>query len=143
MLVCSFHALYVADAFWFEVGTKNCIIVAEAFFVLNYTSIFITTSFSSSLCLRMCLVTAHLNVLVQIIAIIIVCINVNKNLLFLCQDGMLSTPDITTEGFGFMLVFGDLVWVPFVFSLHTRFLAENTYKISPLMVVIVFMLNSK
>jgi hypothetical protein len=30
--------------------------------------------------------------------------------------------DITTEGFGFMLVFGDLAWVPFVYCLQTRYL---------------------
>lgn len=30
--------------------------------------------------------------------------------------------DITTEGFGFMLAFGDIVWVPFLYSLQARFL---------------------
>lgn len=31
--------------------------------------------------------------------------------------------DITTDGFGFMLAFGDLVWVPFTYSLQTRYLS--------------------
>ena len=31
--------------------------------------------------------------------------------------------DITTDGFGFMLAFGDLAWVPFIYSLQTRYLA--------------------
>merc|ERR1711879_21858 len=33
--------------------------------------------------------------------------------------------DITTEGFGFMLAFGDLVWVPFTYSLQARFIATR------------------
>jgi protein-S-isoprenylcysteine O-methyltransferase Ste14 len=39
------------------------------------------------------------------------------------QRAVLSTMDITTEGFGFMLCFGDLVWVPFTYSLQARFLS--------------------
>jgi hypothetical protein len=31
--------------------------------------------------------------------------------------------DITTDGFGFMLSFGDLVWVPFTYGLQARYLA--------------------
>lgn len=30
--------------------------------------------------------------------------------------------DITHEGFGFMLAFGDLAWVPFTYSLQAQFL---------------------
>jgi hypothetical protein len=33
--------------------------------------------------------------------------------------------DITSDGFGFMLAFGDLAWVPFVFTTSTRFLVEH------------------
>ena len=36
---------------------------------------------------------------------------------------MLTTIDITTDGFGFMLAFGDLVWLPFIYSLQARYLA--------------------
>lgn len=31
-------------------------------------------------------------------------------------------PDVTTDGFGFMLAFGDLVWVPFTYSLQARYI---------------------
>lgn len=39
------------------------------------------------------------------------------------EPAVLSTMDITTDGFGFMLAFGDLVWVPFFYSLQCRYLA--------------------
>jgi delta14-sterol reductase/lamin-B receptor len=32
--------------------------------------------------------------------------------------------DITTDGFGFMLAFGDLSWVPFTYSLQARLLVD-------------------
>jgi hypothetical protein len=40
------------------------------------------------------------------------------------EPGILSTMDITTDGFGYMLAFGDLSWVPFVFSTSARYLAD-------------------
>ncbi|KAL4881733.1 ERG4/ERG24 ergosterol biosynthesis protein [Aspergillus karnatakaensis] len=39
------------------------------------------------------------------------------------EVGFLTMRDITTDGLGFMLVFGDLVWVPFLYSTQTRYLA--------------------
>lgn len=39
------------------------------------------------------------------------------------ESAVLTTMDITTDGFGFMLAFGDLVWVPFIYSLQARYLA--------------------
>lgn len=39
------------------------------------------------------------------------------------ESSIFSTMDITTDGFGFMLSVGDLVWVPFVYSLQARYLA--------------------
>ncbi|MCJ1422357.1 erg24, C-14 sterol reductase [Sticta canariensis] len=39
------------------------------------------------------------------------------------ETAILTTMDITTDGFGFMLAFGDLVWVPFTYSLQARYLA--------------------
>ncbi|KAL8739356.1 MAG: hypothetical protein Q9190_007847 [Brigantiaea leucoxantha] len=39
------------------------------------------------------------------------------------EEAILSTMDITTDGFGFMLAFGDLVWLPFVYSWQARYLA--------------------
>ncbi|KAK7539091.1 ergosterol biosynthesis ERG4/ERG24 [Phyllosticta citricarpa] len=47
------------------------------------------------------------------------------------EPAILTTMDITTDGFGFMLSFGDLVWVPFIYSVPARYLAihpkELTY----------------
>lgn len=39
------------------------------------------------------------------------------------EPAILTTIDITTDGFGFMLAFGDLVWVPFTYSIQARYLA--------------------
>jgi len=39
------------------------------------------------------------------------------------EPAILTTIDIIADGFGFMLSFGDLVWVPFTYSLQTRYLA--------------------
>jgi Delta14-sterol reductase len=41
------------------------------------------------------------------------------------EKAILSTMDITTDGFGFMLCFGDLTWVPFTYSLQARYLVRN------------------
>lgn len=41
------------------------------------------------------------------------------------EDAILSTMDIIYEGFGFMLSFGDLAWVPFLYCLQGRYLLEN------------------
>ena len=51
-------------------------------------------------------------------------------LLYVCdalwfEASVLTTMDITTEGFGFMLVFGDLTWVPFVYTIQTRYLLDS------------------
>jgi hypothetical protein len=40
------------------------------------------------------------------------------------EKSILTTMDITTDGFGFMLSFGDLTWVPFTFSTQARFLVD-------------------
>ncbi|OQU96508.1 hypothetical protein CLAIMM_02583 [Cladophialophora immunda] len=39
------------------------------------------------------------------------------------ESAILTTMDVTTDGFGFMLAFGDLTWVPFLYSLQARYLA--------------------
>ncbi|KAH8898136.1 delta(14)-sterol reductase like protein [Thozetella sp. PMI_491] len=41
------------------------------------------------------------------------------------EPALLTTMDITTDGWGCMLIFGDLVWVPFVHSTPTRYLATH------------------
>jgi delta14-sterol reductase len=42
---------------------------------------------------------------------------------FYMESAILTTMDITTDGFGFMLAFGDLVWVPFIYSIQARYLS--------------------
>lgn len=41
------------------------------------------------------------------------------------EQAILSTMDITTDGFGFMLSFGDLAWVPFTYGLQARYLVDH------------------
>lgn len=41
------------------------------------------------------------------------------------EGAILTTMDITTDGFGFMLAFGDLAWVPFVYCAQARYLADH------------------
>lgn len=41
------------------------------------------------------------------------------------ERAILSTMDITTDGFGYMLCFGDLAWVPLTYSIQARYLVEN------------------
>lgn len=47
------------------------------------------------------------------------------------EEGCLTMMDIATDGFGFMLVFGDLAWLPWSYSLQSRYLAldENFYQL--------------
>lgn len=41
------------------------------------------------------------------------------------EPAVLTTMDVTTDGFGFMLAFGDLCWVPFTYSLQARYLSYH------------------
>ncbi|XP_028916424.1 delta(14)-sterol reductase TM7SF2 isoform X1 [Ornithorhynchus anatinus] len=38
------------------------------------------------------------------------------------EEAVLTAVDVTHDGFGFMLAFGDLAWVPFTYSLQAQFL---------------------
>ena len=60
---------------------------------------------------------------------------------FFFQDAVLSTMDIVHDGFGFMLVFGDLVWVPFLYSLQARFLLEHPQDSSPIFLAVCILLH--
>ncbi|KAI0128310.1 delta(14)-sterol reductase like protein [Xylariales sp. AK1849] len=44
---------------------------------------------------------------------------------FVMEPSVLTMMDITTDGFGFMLCFGDLAWLPFMYSTQTRYLAVH------------------
>lgn len=48
------------------------------------------------------------------------------------EPAILTTMDITTDGFGMMLAFGDLVWVPFVYSQQTRYLSMHPLSLGPI-----------
>jgi delta14-sterol reductase len=57
---------------------------------------------------------------------------------FYMEPAILTTIDVTTDGFGFMLAFGDLVWVPFTYSLQARYLAVYPLVLGPIGIVGVF-----
>lgn len=41
------------------------------------------------------------------------------------EEAILTTMDIVHDGFGYMLAFGDLAWVPFTYSLQARYLVDH------------------
>lgn len=45
------------------------------------------------------------------------------------EDAILTTMDIVHDGFGFMLAFGDLAWVPFLYCLQSRYLLESKFNL--------------
>lgn len=54
------------------------------------------------------------------------------------ESSILTTMDITTDGFGFMLAFGNLCWVPMMYSLQARYLSDFPVDLSiPQVVVII------
>ncbi|XP_077361323.1 delta(14)-sterol reductase TM7SF2 isoform X3 [Festucalex cinctus] len=57
------------------------------------------------------------------------------------EEAVLTTMDIVHDGFGFMLVFGDLTWVPFTYSLQAAYLVEHPQALSPLGVAAIITLN--
>ncbi len=60
----------------------------------------------------------------------------------LSKPSLLTTMDITTDGFGFMLTVGDLAWVPFTYSLQARFLAFNPVNLGPFWTLLIFTLQA-
>lgn len=57
------------------------------------------------------------------------------------EPSILTTMDITTEGFGFMLAFGDLAWVPFTYTLQARYLVSHPVALSPAFTAFIVALN--
>jgi delta14-sterol reductase/lamin-B receptor len=45
------------------------------------------------------------------------------------EEAILSTWDIKHENLGWMLVWGDLVWVPFIFTLQAYYLVSHTHEL--------------
>ena len=60
----------------------------------------------------------------------------------LSEQAILSTMDITHDGFGFMLIFGDLCWVPFTYSLQARYLMDHPTDLSAAAVVAIVALQA-
>ncbi|KAF2719456.1 Delta(14)-sterol reductase [Polychaeton citri CBS 116435] len=54
------------------------------------------------------------------------------------EPAILTTIDLTTDGFGFMLAFGDLTWVPFIYSLTGRYLSIHPVVLGPVYVLAIF-----
>ena len=62
-----------------------------------------------------------------------VCGNALSSLIrsFLPQPAVLTVMDATTDGFGYMLSVGDLLWVPFTYTVGARYLAFEHYVLDP------------
>uniref|UniRef100_UPI00358F34FA delta(14)-sterol reductase LBR-like n=1 Tax=Myxine glutinosa TaxID=7769 RepID=UPI00358F34FA len=58
------------------------------------------------------------------------------------EECLLSTMDIVREGFGFMLAFGDLAWVPIVYSLQGVFLLSHPRNLHWTAAILIFLLKA-
>lgn len=58
------------------------------------------------------------------------------------QESLLTSLDIAYEGFGFMLAFGNLVWVPFAYSLQAAYLVQHPVEISWTLLGVIVALNT-
>ncbi|KTG38994.1 hypothetical protein cypCar_00003972 [Cyprinus carpio] len=56
-------------------------------------------------------------------------------------EAVLTTMDIVHDGFGFMLAFGDLAWVPFTYGLQAMFLVVHPQSLSTLEAAGIILLN--
>jgi len=56
------------------------------------------------------------------------------------ENAILTTMDITTDGFGFMLIFGDMTWVPFTYNHPTKYLVNNDPQLSTLTLLFIVLL---
>lgn len=60
------------------------------------------------------------------------------------EEGCLSMMDITTDGFGYMLSFGDLAWLPWTYSLQSRYLAipENYLELGYIKIGVIVLIKA-
>eukprot|EP01101_Sappina_pedata_P005517 TRINITY_DN2545_c0_g1_i1.p1 TRINITY_DN2545_c0_g1~~TRINITY_DN2545_c0_g1_i1.p1 ORF type:complete len:428 (+),score=86.01 TRINITY_DN2545_c0_g1_i1:158-1441(+) len=58
------------------------------------------------------------------------------------EKAILTTMDITTDGFGYMLAFGDLAWVPFTYTLQSRYLVEFPHVLSYWMIAVIIVIKT-
>ena len=59
------------------------------------------------------------------------------------QEAVLTTMDIKHDGFGFMLAFGDLAWVPFTYSLQAQFLLYHPQPLELPMASVLCLMNGQ
>ncbi|XP_073869325.1 delta(14)-sterol reductase TM7SF2 isoform X7 [Macaca fascicularis] len=57
-------------------------------------------------------------------------------------EAILTTMDITHDGFGFMLAFGDIAWVPFTYSLQAQFLLRHPQPLGLPMASAICLINA-
>lgn len=60
---------------------------------------------------------------------------------FIHEEWYLRTIDIAHDHFGYMLAFGDSVWLPFMYTLQARYLVENPVVLSQFQVWSIFALG--
>nr|AAH55976.1 Tm7sf2 protein [Xenopus laevis] len=58
------------------------------------------------------------------------------------EEAILTTMDIVHDGFGFMLAFGDLCWVPFTYSLQGYFLVRHPQELGTYTALGIILLNA-
>ncbi|XP_072552076.1 delta(14)-sterol reductase LBR [Salminus brasiliensis] len=57
------------------------------------------------------------------------------------EEKLLTMMDIVHDGFGFMLAFGDLAWVPFTFTCQAYYLVNHSNDLSVFWVVAIIVMN--
>ncbi|XP_013884591.1 lamin-B receptor [Austrofundulus limnaeus] len=57
------------------------------------------------------------------------------------EEAILTTMDLMHDGFGFMLAFGDLVWVPFTYTLQAYYLVGHPNPLSPPLLTAIILLK--
>jgi protein-S-isoprenylcysteine O-methyltransferase Ste14 len=60
---------------------------------------------------------------------------------FLHEDAILTTWDIKHESFGWMLCWGDLVWVPFTYTIQAYYLVDNASDLRWWEVAVIVLIN--
>ncbi|KYQ92892.1 erg4/erg24 family protein [Tieghemostelium lacteum] len=56
---------------------------------------------------------------------------------FFFEEYMLSTWDIIAENWGFMLIWGDYVWITFAFAVQPWFLLYNRFDLTPIQMLVI------
>ncbi|KAF7690058.1 delta(14)-sterol reductase LBR [Silurus meridionalis] len=58
------------------------------------------------------------------------------------EEKLLTMMDIVYDGFGFMLAFGDLAWVPFTFTCQSYYLASHSSDLSVFWILSIILMNT-